>query len=141
MGDIIRFGISMDSNLLHQFDGLIAKHGYSNRSEAFRDLVRDRLVREEWQSDGTDMEERVGTITIIYDHHKRDLTENLTEQQHRQHNSVISMMHVHLDHHNCLEVLAVKGKAKEIQKIADDLISTKGVKHGKLVMTTTGTNL
>ena len=141
MGDIIRFGISMDSNLLKQFDSLTAKHGYSNRSEAFRDLVRERLVREEWQEDENDLGERVGTITIIYDHHKRDLTETLTEHQHRQHHAVLSMMHVHLDHHNCLEVLAVKGRAKDIRKIADDIISTKGVKHGKLVMTTTGKNL
>lgn len=138
MSQITRFGISMDSKLLRRFDRLIAEHGYSTRSEAFRDLVRDRLVKEEWQEENG---ETVGTITIIYDHHKRDLTETLTEQQHRRHDSVISTMHVHLDEDNCLEVLAVKGKAKEIKKIADDLISTKGVKHGKLVMTSTGKNL
>ena len=138
MSDITRFGISMDSKLLQRFDRFIAKHGYSNRSEAFRDLVRDRLVKEEWEEENV---ETVGTITLIYDHHKRDLTETLTEQQHKRHKSVISTMHVHLDHHNCLEVLAVRGKAKESKKIADDLISTKGVKHGKLVMTSTGKNL
>jgi CopG family nickel-responsive transcriptional regulator len=138
MSQITRFGISMDSKLLRRFDRLIGEHGYATRSEAFRDLVRDRLVKEEWQEENV---ETVGTITIIYDHHKRDLTETLTEQQHRWHDSVISTMHVHLDKDNCLEVLAVKGKAKEIKKIADDLISTKGVKHGKLVMTSTGKNL
>ena len=138
MSKIIRFGISMDSNLLERFDKHITRNGYSNRSEAFRDLVRERLVREEWEEEAV---ETVGTITIIYDHHKRELQEQLTEHQHQHHDSVISMMHVHLDHHNCLEVLAVKGMAKNIKKIANDLISTKGVKHGKLVMTTTGKNI
>jgi CopG family nickel-responsive transcriptional regulator len=137
MSTITRFGISMDSKLLERFDRLIDEHGYSNRSEAFRDLVRDRLVKEEWEEDA----ETVGTITIIYDHHKRELQERLTQQQHQHHDSVISTMHVHLDHDNCLEVLAVKGKAKQIKRFADDLISTKGVKHGKLVMTSTGKNL
>jgi len=138
MSGITRFSISMDSKLLERFDYLIIKHGYSNRSEAFRDLVRERLVREEWEEAGT---ETVGTITIVYDHHKHDLTENLIEHQHQHHKSIISTMHIHLDNHNCLEVMAVKGMAKEIRKIADELISTKGVKHGKLVMTSTGRNL
>jgi CopG family nickel-responsive transcriptional regulator len=138
MSEITRFGISMENKLLKRFDKLIAEHGYSNRSEALRDLVRERLIREEWEKEGV---ETVGTITIIYDHYKRDLTEQLIEHQHHQHDMIISTMHVHLDIHNCLEVLAVKGKAKEIRKIADELISTKGVKHGKLVMTSTGKNL
>lgn len=138
MSEIVRFGISMDRRLLERFDELIVEHGYSNRSEAFRDLVRNRLVKEEWQDEDV---ETVGTITIIYDHHKRELQEHLTEHQHQHHDSVISTMHVHLDHDNCLEVLAIKGRVKEIKKLADDLISFKGVKHGKLVMTSTGENL
>ena len=138
MSTISRFGISMDYMLLERFDAFILKHGYSNRSEAVRDLVRDRLIRDEWKEDEI---ETIGTITIIYDHHKRELQERLTKHQHEHHEAVISMMHVHLDQHNCLEVLAVRGKAKEIRRIADDLISTKGVKHGKLVMTTTGENI
>jgi CopG family nickel-responsive transcriptional regulator len=138
MSTITRFGISMDSRLLERFDNYLSEHGYSNRSEGFRDLVRDRLVQEEWKDEGT---ETVGTVTIIYDHHKRELQERLTDQQHQHHDSVLSTMHVHLDHDNCLEVLAVKGTAKHIKKLADDLISTKGVKHGKLVMTSTGKNL
>jgi CopG family nickel-responsive transcriptional regulator len=138
MGQITRFGISMDSALLERFDRFIGVHGYANRSEAIRDLVRDRLVRNEWEN-GTG--ETVGTITLVYDHHQRDLTEKLNEHQHREHDVIISAMHVHLDHDHCLEVLAVKGGAKEIQKIADQLLSTKGVKHGKLVMTSTGKNL
>ena len=138
MSHITRFGISMDSKLLDRFDKLISEQGYSNRSEAFRDLVRERLVKEEWEKEEL---ETVGTITIIYDHHKRELAEKIIDHQHHQHDSIISTMHVHLDVHNCLEVLAVKGKAKDIKKIADELISTKGVKHGKLVMTSTGENL
>ena len=138
MSTVTRFGISMDSRLLERFDAYIANHGYTNRSEAVRDLVRDRLVQEEWKRDDV---ETVGTITIIYDHHKRELQERLTKHQHDHHDAVISMMHVHLDHHNCLEVLAVRGQARDVRKIADDLISTKGVKHGKLVMTTKGENL
>ena len=106
MSRITRFGISMDSRLLERFDRVISSQGYANRSEAFRDLIRERLVKEEWKTAET---ETVGTITIIYDHHTRELTENLTAHQHVHHNHVISTMHVHLDHHNCLEVLAVKG--------------------------------
>ncbi len=137
MSDITRFGISMDSRLLERFDHHITQHGYPNRSEAFRDLVRERLVKDEWQEDA----ETIGTITIIFDHHKRELHEQLTGHQHEHHGTVISTMHVHLDHDNCLEVLAVRGKARHIQRLADTLISRKGVKHGKLVMTTTGKNL
>ena len=140
MSKIVRFGISMDDHLLDQFDHLIQKNGYSNRSEAIRDLVREQLVREEW--DENDMsQETVGTITLIFDHHKRELMDHLTEHQHQHHDSVISSMHVHLDHDNCLEVLAVRGKAKDIKRLASDLISKKGVKHGKLVMTSMGKNL
>ncbi len=138
MGQITRFGISMDSQLLNRFDRFISQHGHVNRSEAIRDLVRDRLVKEEWTDEKM---ETVGTITIIYDHHQRELAEKLTEQQHKAQESVISVMHVHLDHHNCLEVLAVRGKAKHIKTLSDNLISAKGVKHGKLVMTSTGKGL
>jgi len=142
MGQLKRFGVSMDSLLLESFDKYLKRHGYSNRSEAVRDLVRDKLVREEWdESAENDSKETVGTITIIYDHSKHQLSNNLTEHQHQHHHEVISMMHIHLDETNCLEVLAVKGNASRIKKIADNLISTKGVKHGKLVMTSTGRGL
>ncbi|NQT26271.1 nickel-responsive transcriptional regulator NikR [candidate division KSB1 bacterium] len=138
MSKIARFGISMDESLLARFDKYIGEKEYANRSEAIRDLVREKLVQDEWQ----DSEKlTVGTITLIYDHHQRDLTDKLTRHQHDEHDVVISSMHVHLDHHNCLEVLAVRGKPSTIQKIADKLISTKGVKHGKLVMTSTGRDL
>ncbi len=135
---IKRFGISLDSSLLKSFDGLIVKKGYLNRSEAIRDLIRDSLVKEEWKYGD---KETVGAITIVYSHDTRELTDNLIEIQHQHHVSVISSMHVHLDHHNCLEVIVVKGKGTVIKKIADKLIGTKGVKHGKLTLTTTGKHL
>ncbi len=128
----------MDSGLLNQFDKYIIEKGYANRSEAIRDLIRNNLVEKEWKV-GT--RETVGTITIVYNHHKRELTDNLTSIQHKYHTSMISTLHVHLDAHNCLEVLVVKGKAREIKTIADRLIGTKGVKHGKLTTTTLGKDL
>jgi CopG family nickel-responsive transcriptional regulator len=135
MEEIVRFGVSMDSRLLKQFDKYINQKGYANRSEAIRDLIRSNLVEEEWE---VGKGETVGTITIIYNHHKRELTDTLTNIQHKYHASMISTMHVHLDSHNCLEVLVVKGKAREIKIIADRLIGTKGVIHGKLTTTTLG---
>jgi CopG family nickel-responsive transcriptional regulator len=130
--------MSLDEILLKRFDDLISKKGYSNRSEALRDLIRDALVMEEWQ--GTTAE-TVGTITIVYSHQKRELPDLLTRLQHLYHNLIISSMHIHLDEHNCLELIAVKGKAKDLKKIADRLIGAKGVKHGKLSLTTTGKQL
>ena len=138
MFSVVRFGVAMDNKLLDKFDQLILKKGYKNRSEAIRDLVRDNLVEEEWKFGN---KETVGTVTIVYSHHVRELTDILTELQHHYRTEIISCMHVHLDAHNCLEVLAVKGKPTRVKKIADMLIATKGVKHGKLVMTTTGKNL
>ncbi len=135
MSDAIRFGISMNKELLKNFDKLIAKTGYTNRSEAIRDLIRERLVKQEWKLAN---QETVGTITIVYSHEVRELTENLTALQHKYHKQIISTMHIHLDKHNCLEVLVVKGKGNVIKNIADRLLSTKGVKHGKLTTTTTG---
>lgn len=136
---ITRFGISLERMLLERFDNLIEKKGYANRSEAIRDLIRDSLVQEEWESSPNN--ETVGTITIVYSHDTRELAEKLTDIQHHHHDIIISTMHVHLDEHNCLEVIAVKGKAKDIKGVADRLIGTKGVKHGKLTLTTTGKDL
>jgi CopG family nickel-responsive transcriptional regulator len=135
---ITRFGVSLDDALLGRFDGLIGEKGYGARSEAIRDLIRDCLVREEWEA-GT--KETVGTITLVYDHEKRELQDTLTDIQHHHHPLILSTMHIHLDAHNCLEVLVVRGKGKEIKGIADRLIGTKGVKHGKLTLTTTGKGL
>ena len=130
-----RFGISLDGGLLKKFDRLIAKKGYANRSEAIRDLIRETLVKEEWEA-GT--AETAGTITLVYSHETRELQDTLTDLQHRYHSAIVSTMHIHLDGHNCLEVLVVKGKGRDIRKIADWLIGTKGVKHGKLTVATTG---
>jgi CopG family nickel-responsive transcriptional regulator len=135
MSDAVRFGVSMDKDLLKGFDELINKMGYTTRSEAIRDLIRERLVQQEWSL--TDRE-TVGTITIVYSHDVRELTETLTALQHRYHKQIISTMHIHLDHHNCLEVLIVKGRGTVIKRIAERLLSTKGVKHGRLTTTTTG---
>lgn len=138
MSELTRFGISIENDLLEKFDRLIQERNYSNRSEAIRDLIRNELVREQWQESEA---EAVGTVTIIYDHEVGDLAHLLTHIQHDFHQQIISTMHIHLDHNHCLEVLALKGQTKIIRKIADKLISLKGVKHGKLVMTTSGTNV
>jgi CopG family nickel-responsive transcriptional regulator len=138
MAELTRFGISIDDRLLKRFDALIAEKGYGNRSEAIRDLIRGALVEEQWAQEE---EETVGTVTLVYDHHTRDLSDKLTEQQHSHHDAIVSALHVHLDAHNCLEVVVVKGKAGEVRRLADELIGTKGVKHGKLVMSTTGREL
>ncbi|HSH69660.1 MAG TPA: nickel-responsive transcriptional regulator NikR [Deferrisomatales bacterium] len=135
MAELTRFGISMGGALLEQFDHLIERKGYVNRSEAIRDLVRAALVEDQWERGD---EETVGTVTIVYDHHTRDLAEKLTEHQHSHHDAIISALHVHLDAHHCLEVVVVRGSAAQVRRLADELIGTKGVKHGKLVLTTAG---
>ena len=138
MADLTRFGISIDERLLQRFDQLIEDKGYVNRSEAIRDLIRASLVEETWAHDD---QEIVGTVTLVYNHHTRDLADKLTDHQHSHHDSIISALHIHLDAHNCLEVVIVKGKAKQVKRLADELIGTKGVKHGKLVTSTTGRDL
>ena len=138
MGDLSRIGVAIDSDLLAKFDDLIAARGYTNRSEAFRDLIRDELVQKTWESPESDV---VGTVTLVYDHHVRMLSEKLTDMQHNHHQQILSTLHVHLDHDNCLEVVVVKGKAKAVQAIAEKIISTKGVKHGRLILTTSGKGL
>jgi CopG family nickel-responsive transcriptional regulator len=131
MGNLSRIGVSIDSELLHRFDSFIADKGYENRSEAFRDLIRERLVG---SVVGAGNALVVGTVTLIYDHHTRRLPEKLTDLQHEHHQVVISTLHAHLDHESCLEVVVLRGKSKDVQKLADRLISTKGVQHGRLVM-------
>ncbi|PLY01204.1 MAG: nickel-responsive transcriptional regulator NikR [Desulfuromonas sp.] len=138
MADLSRFGISIDERLLERFDHLIEGKGYRNRSEAIRDLIRNALVEDDWGKGDT---ETVGTVTLVYDHHTRDLSDKLTEHQHSHHDAIISAMHVHLDTDHCLEVVVVKGTANKVKRLADELIGTKGVKHGKLVTTTTGKDL
>jgi len=134
MSHTTRFAVSLDSKLLDSFDRVIEEQGYNNRSEAVRDLIRDKLVTQNWD----DKEETVGTITLIFNHHLYTLSDDLTSKQHEHHSLIISSMHLHLDHDNCLEIIAVKGKGNDIRKLADSLISMKGVKHGKLTLTTSG---
>ncbi len=139
MKKLVRFGVSLDHHLLDDFDRIVKRRKYATRSEALRDLIRDQLVSEEWSSD-TDRE-AIATITFVYDHHVPDLSRKLTHIQHDFQGNIMAGMHVHLDHEHCLEVLVVKGKGSEIRKVADAMISVKGVKHGKLTMTTTGKGL
>ncbi len=138
MADLTRFGISIDQRLLDRFDTLLTNRGYVNRSEAIRDLIRAALVEEDWARDDKEM---VGTVTLVYDHHTRDLADKLTEQQHSHHDAIVSALHVHLDAHHCLEVVVVRGRASDVKRLADELIGTKGVKHGKLVTSTSGKDL
>src|SRR5215470_13209189 len=138
MASLSRIGVAIDTDLLRQFDHLIGERGYTNRSEAFRDLIRDELVRKRSESPESHV---VGTVTLVYDHHVRMLSDKLTDIQHDFHRSILSTLHVHLDHDNCLEVLVVRGKAGEVRKVADVLISMKGVKHGRLSVSTSGAEL
>lgn len=135
MPEIARIGIAISEDLLKEFDELIAKRSYTNRSEAFRDLVRNALVEE---ISGSPDSEVFGTVTLVYDHHARLLSERLTELQHRHFASIMSTLHVHLDHDNCLEVILVRGRSSQVQDLANALIAIKGVKHGRFVLTASG---
>jgi CopG family transcriptional regulator, nickel-responsive regulator len=138
MGELSRIGVAIDSELLEKFDQHIANRGYTNRSGAFRDLIRDELIETKWELPDSQV---VGTVTLVYDHHVRMLSEKLTDMQHAAYHNVLSTLHVHLDHDNCLEVIVVKGASTAVKKIADALISTKGVKHGRLTITSSGADL
>ena len=133
-----RFSVSLEDRLLSRFDRYLKRQGYQSRSEGIRDLIREKLVDREWEDPGAGA---VGVITLVYDHHRRDLPEHLTALQHEFHREIVSTTHIHLDRHNCLEVIIVKGRAGRIRRIASQLTSTKGVKHGRFVTTTTGRDL
>ncbi len=135
MPGVTRFGVSLDAALLRKFDRSIGRKGYANRSEAIRDLIRESLVREQWEL-GTD--ETVGTITLVYSHDTHDLADRLNDLQHAHFETIVSTLHVHLDAHNCLEVLVLRGKAAVLKSIADRLIGTRGVKHGTFSATAEG---
>ncbi len=132
MAILSRIGIALDSDLLQRFDRFIGQRGYTNRSEAFRDLIRDRLVTERTAAPDATV---VGTVTLIYNHHAHGITEKLTALQHQHHDLVVSTSHAHLDHDSCLEVLIVHGQSARVEHFADCLIGLKGVQHGRLVMT------
>ena len=138
MPGLIRFGISMEKELLDRLDQEIVKRGYPNRSETIRDLIRNQLVELDWSQDE---EEVAGTITIIYNHHVRGLSDLLLELQHDHHDMIVSVMHVHLEHDHCLEVMVIKGAASKARELSERLIGVKGVKHGKLTITSTGKRL
>lgn len=137
MSELFRFGISLDKRLLDKFDRLIREKRYTNRSEAFRDLIRQELVKKEWEEG----KEVAGAIAIVYNHHQRDLLNKIMDVQHDFQKLIISTQHIHLDNENCLEILAVKGSSKEVEKLADILKSVKGVRHGTLSMSSTGKDI
>jgi CopG family nickel-responsive transcriptional regulator len=137
MSKLSRTGVSLEDDLLQEFDRLIAKRGYANRSEAFRDLIREALLSETVVSN----KPVVATLTLVYDHHVPNLGQKLTEVQHTAGTMVLATTHVHLDHHYCLEVILMKGRGKEIQAVADGMLALRGVELGKLVLTNSGKNL
>ena len=129
---ITRFGVSIEPELLKKFDKNIKKEGYTNRSEAIRDMIRKNLITQKKQDPNT---HAIGTLTMIYDHHTGNLTNKLLDLQHDHTNEILTTTHVHIDHHNCLEVLVLKGKTGNIQKLSDQIKAQKGIKHGELVIT------
>lgn len=136
MNTIIRFGVSIDERLLKQFDTLIDEKGYVNRSEAIRDLIRDMIVSEDTADPEADS---IGTLTLVYSHEVRELSDKLNDIQHHYHHNIVSSTHIHLDEHNCLEVLILRGKAATVKSIADKLLAIKNVRHGKLTITSSQT--
>ena len=134
MSKIFRFGVSLEKGLLDKFDQVIKKRNYTNRSEAFRDLIRQELVKKQWQEG----KEIAGAITFIYNHHKRELLNKITDVQHDFQRVIISTQHIHLDHNNCLEIIAIRGNPKDAQKLTNTLKSIKDVKHTTLSMSSTG---
>ena len=134
MSDLSRFGVSVEDELLQSFDQLIAGQGYTARSEALRDLMRDALVKSRLESSPEDSEV-LGSLTLVYDHHASDLTDKMNELQHDHHDLVVSVLHVHVSHDDCMEVIVLRGAVKEIRALSDGLLSLKGVKHGRLFVT------
>ncbi len=134
MSDLVRFGVSLEKSLLDKFDRFIRERNYTNRSEAFRDMIRQELIKKEWV-EGDDV---AGAITLIYDHHRKDLLNKITDIQHNYQKLIISTQHIHLDHHNCLEIIAVRGNPSEVQRLMGLMKAIKGVKHGTLSMSSAG---
>lgn len=132
---IERIGISLEKELLAQFDALIRSKGYSNRSEAVRDLIRDRLVEQEWSAPKG---EAVATVLLVYEHEGMDLSQRMTSLEHEEFHRIVASMHVHMDHDNCLEILVLRGPGREIQRLGERLISLRGVKQGRFIPGTTG---
>ena len=131
MGELTRTALAIDRDLLERFDVWMAEHGYTNRSEAVRDLIRSALTEAQAKDPAARM---VATLSIIYDHERRELAQQLTHLQHADHHAILCSQHVHLDHHNCLEVILMQGTARQLRRIADAITSTRGVRAGKLTM-------
>lgn len=128
---VVRFGVSLEKELLEALDTFADENHFTNRSQAIRNLINSNLTNKKWQCDNI----VAGSITLVYDHHKNDLQKNLTEVQHYYFHEILSSQHFHLNHDNCLEIIAVKGKASVLTELADKLIAVKGIRHGKLTMT------
>jgi CopG family nickel-responsive transcriptional regulator len=137
MSELVRFGVSLEKGLLDNFDLLIRERTYTNRSEAIRDLIRQELVKKQWEEDS----EVAGAITFVYDHHKRELVNRVIDIQHDFQNIIVSTQHIHLDHDNCLEIVAVRGNARDVKRIADMLQSVRGVRYGTLSMSSIGKDI
>lgn len=138
MAGAVRFSVSLEKALLKKFDAYIGEKGYTNRSEAIRDLIRDLIVEEQWEAGKV---ETVAAVTLVYDHEKLDLKSRITELQHEHHDQIVSTMHVHMDAHNCLEIVVLRGVAAEIRTLGDQMISLRGIKFGRLNLATTGQDL
>ncbi|MBI4834241.1 MAG: nickel-responsive transcriptional regulator NikR [Planctomycetes bacterium] len=134
MAKLVRFGVSLEKDLLDDFDRFIREGGFTNRSQGLRSLIREQLVKREWLKG----KEVAGTITLVYDHHRRELVTKLISVQHDFHDAIVSTQHIHLDHNNCLEIVVVKGKPNQAQELLQALKATKGVKHCVISMATTG---
>ncbi len=135
MSELSRFGVSVEDDLLQSFDKLILQQGYSNRSEALRDLMRDALVKNRLENEKEEVGDVVGSLTLVYDHHASDLKERMDGIQHQYHHLIVSVLHVHINHDDCLEVIVLRGEISEVRSIAESLLSLKGIKHGKLFIT------
>ncbi|HNQ13948.1 MAG TPA: nickel-responsive transcriptional regulator NikR [Pyrinomonadaceae bacterium] len=133
MSELVRFGVSIEQDLLEKYDELITESGYANRSEAIRDLIREALIQEKLDAEGET--ESLGSLTLVYDHHARNLSGEMAEIQHDHHHNIISVMHLHVSHDDCLEILALKGKVGELVNLSNSLLILKGIKNGKLYLT------
>jgi len=131
MGDLTRTALAIDADLLAKFDAWMVERGYTNRSEAMRDMIRSALVQQEWANPRASM---VAVVSVIFDHAAHDLAQEVTEIQHKDHRCILCSQHVHLDHHNCLEVILMRGPARQLRRVADAIVSTRGVKAGKLTL-------
>ena len=134
MGELSRFGVSAEEELLQNFDRMIGVQGYANRSEALRDLMRDALVKAKLE-DVPETGEVLGSLTLVYDHHANDLSDKMNALQHEFFDHIVSVLHVHINHDDCLEVIVLRGEVKQVRSLADSILSLKGVKHGRLFVT------